>query len=178
MTVARAVVPKIFWRYLIVKLKTKKLDASVARRIAASLVAGSLVFCTGSFAFAADSSDHEVNVTSDNYEGGDIYAHLKTGDTSDNELTVTGVDVAGGRISGSDAFSNGDGNNNKVTVRDVTGINYLHGGYPQGIGNANYNILRIYNSIMNHIHGGHTISGVANYNKVYFTREQLQGATP
>ncbi len=153
------------------RLKTKKLPTRMARRIMASLLAGGLVVCTGTLAFAADANGNSKTVTKNNYEGGDIYAgYSDDGDKSNNNLTVSDVEVSGGqqRVGGGEG-NTGNANNNKVTVRNVTGMSYLHGGYPyMSTGNANYNFIEVYNSFMNEIHGGHTYSGLANYNTVNF----------
>lgn len=153
------------------RLKTKKLPTRMARRIMASLLAGGLVVCTGTLAFAADANGNSKTVTKNNYEGGDIYAgYSDDGDKSNNNLTVSDVEVSGGqqRVGGGEG-NTGNANNNKVTVSNVTGMSYLHGGYPyMSTGNANYNFIEVYNSFMNEIHGGHTYSGLANYNTVNF----------
>lgn len=153
------------------RLKTKKLPARMARRIMASLLTGGFVVCTGTLAFAADANGNSKTVTKNNYEGGDIYAgYSDDGDKSNNNLTVSDVEVSGGqqRVGGGEG-NTGNANNNKVTVSNVTGMSYLHGGYPyMSTGNANYNFIEVYNSFMNEIHGGHTYSGLANYNTVNF----------
>ena len=77
------------------RLKTKKLPAMVARRIIASILAGGLVACTGTLAFAADANGNSKTVTKDNYEGGDIYAgYSNDGDKSNNNLTASNVEVS------------------------------------------------------------------------------------
>ena len=162
------------------RLKTKKLPARMARRIMASLLAGGLVACTGTLAFAADANGNSKTVTKDNYEGGDIYAgYSNDGDKSNNNLTASNVEVSSARVGGGEGYT-GNANRNHVTVRNVNGISYLHGGYPySGNGSASYNTLNIWDSSIYHIHGGHTAYGVANYNIVNFysgTVSDLTGA--
>lgn len=165
------------------KLKSRKLRASVARRIAASLLAGTLVVSTGAVTFATDKT-----VNSSNY-GGEGQIIAGSGDTdaaSNNNLTVDGVTVTGSGEQHVDAgaASTGSANKNKTVLRGVRfsdSINFVHGGYRWGAGvNANYNFVEVYDSIIYHIHGGHAgEGGVANYNTVNFysgTVEALTGA--
>lgn len=161
------------------KLKTKKLGTHLARRIAASLVAGSLVFCTGSFAFAADANGNNKTVTNENYTGGHANGGFVTsGDASDNTLTVTGVDVDSNYVNGGYVFFEGNTDRNNVIVRNVKNIDILHGGYAQySSGSASHNTIWIYDSIIRHIHGGHIGSGVANHNKVYFHSGEVADLT-
>ncbi len=162
------------------KLKTKKLPASVARKIMASLVAGGLV-CTVSFAFAADANGNSKTVTTNNYEGGRVQAgYSYDGNASNNNLSVSDADVNEHVNAGETDSSSGSTDNNKTVVRNVTNISYLHGGYAwNSNGSASYNTVDIWDSTIYHIHGGHIGSGVANYNTVNFysgTVEALTGA--
>ena len=154
------------------KLKVKKLSASVAHRIIASLVAGSLVLYTGTFAFAADKS-----VTADNYNGeAVITAKDGNDDASNNNLNVAGVEVTGEdeqHIDAGRGTATANANRNRTILRNVTFSNaednFVHGGYIyNGSGNANYNVVDVWNSTIWHIHGGHTRYGSANYNTVNF----------
>lgn len=159
------------------RLKTKKLPARLARRIMASLLAGGLVVCTGTLAFAADKT-----VNSSNYEGGRVTAESsENGDASKNNLEVSGVDVNNEHVNaGETSSSTGNTNNNKTTVRNVNNISYLHGGYAwNSTGSASHNVVNIWDSTIYHIHGGHIGYGSANYNLVNFysgTVEALTGA--
>lgn len=140
------------------KIKVKKLGANVARRIMASLVAGTFVFGTGTFAFAASSDASNNNLEVSNTDAGDN--HVNAGETAD---------------------STENADNNKTTVRNVKNISFLHGGYAwNSSGSASRNTVWVYgDSTIYHIHGGHIGSGSANYNKVYFysgTVEALTGA--
>lgn len=154
------------------RLKTKKLPARMARRIMASLLAGGLVICTGTLALAADKS-----VTADNYNGeAVITAKDGNDDASNNNLNVAGVEVTGEDEQHVDAgrgTATANANHNRTILRnvifsDVEG-NFVHGGYIyNGSGNANYNIVDVWNSTIWHIHGGHTRYGSANYNTVNF----------
>ena len=163
------------------KLKVKELSASVAHRIIASLVAGSLVLCTGTVTFAADKT-----VNSSNY-GGEGQIIAGSGDTdaaSNNNLTVDGVTVTGEGEQHVDAgaASTGSANKNKTVLRGVRfsdSINFVHGGYRWGAGvNANYNFVEVYDSTIYHIHGGHAgEGGVANYNTVNFYSGMVEALT-
>lgn len=159
------------------RLKTKKLPARLARRIMASLLAGGLVVCTGTLAFAADKT-----VNSSNYEGGRVTAESsENGDASKNNLEVSGVDVNNEHVNaGETSSSTGNTNNNKTTVRNVNNISFLHGGYAwNSTGSASHNVVNIWDSTIYHIHGGHIGYGSANYNLVNFysgTVEALTGA--
>lgn len=163
------------------KLKVKELSASVAHRIIASLVAGSLVLCTGTVTFAADKT-----VNSSNY-GGEGQIIAGSGDTdaaSNNNLTVDGVTVTGAGEQHVDAGATftGSANKNKTVLRGVrfsNPNNFVHGGYRWGAGvNANYNFVEVYDSIIYHIHGGHAgEGGVANYNTVNFYSGMVEALT-
>ena len=159
------------------RLKTKKLPARLAWRIMASLLAGGLVVCTGTLAFAADKT-----VNSSNYEGGRVTAESsENGDASKNNLEVSGVDVNNEHVNaGETSSSTGNTNNNKTTVRNVNNISFLHGGYAwNSTGSASHNVVNIWDSTIYHIHGGHIGYGSANYNLVNFysgTVEALTGA--
>ncbi len=127
-------------------------------------------------------ADTTVIVNSKNYSGGDIDGNDYTGKTSGNELEVSDVDVSGNMVDATlVGDSNEQANSNKTTVKNVTGISFLHGGYAYGSGGiANYNTVDIYNSAIYHIHGGHAgLDGTANYNTVNFfsgTVSSLTGA--
>ena len=168
------------------KLKTKKLSASVARKIMASLLAGGLV-CTVSFAFAADANGNSKTVTNENAEN--ITANITggsttSGDANNNNLTVKGtdeksVDANGYEIlGGSTGSSTGNAGNNTVTLRNVKNISFVDGGIARDSnGNSNNNIVYIWNSELFNVHGGHTGYGSANYNKVYFYSGTVQDYT-
>lgn len=164
------------------RLKTKKLPTRMARRIMASILAGGLVVCTGTFAFAADANGNNKNVNPNNYEGGQpVAGYSSDGDASNNTLEVSDVDVSNEHVnSGETSSSTGNTNNNKTTVRNVKNISFLHGGYaPGSSGSASHNIVNIWDSTIYHIHGGHIGYGIANYNLVNFysgTVEALTGA--
>lgn len=164
------------------RLKTKKLPTRMARRIMASILAGGLVVCTGTFAFAADANGNNKNVNPNNYEGGQpVAGYSSDGDASNNTLEVSDVDVSDEHVnSGETSSSTGNTNNNKTTVRNVKNISFLHGGYaPGSSGSASHNIVNIWDSTIYHIHGGHIGYGIANYNLVNFysgTVEDLTGA--
>lgn len=159
------------------KLKIKKLGANVARKIMMSLVAGSLVVCTGSFAFAAESSSGNNKTVngenaSDDINGGET----ESGDASNNTLTVTNTDANNKKVNGG-LTGGGTANGNKVTVRNVKNIGYLHGGYAYGNGgSASNNTVYIWDSIIYHIHGGHG-TALANNNKVYFYSGEVSSLT-
>jgi hypothetical protein len=156
------------------RLKTKKLPARLARRIMASLLAGGLVVCTGTLAFAADSNGNSKTVTKENYdsskdEQGWVNAgESESGNASDNTLMASGIEANKSFVNGGYIKAEGNANGNKVTLRNST-VWFLHGGYAErSSGSASHNTVEIWNSIMQHIHGGHIGSGIANYNKVYF----------
>lgn len=158
------------------KLSRNKL---IKRLLIASLMATSLTWQSGAV-YAEDASGNTKTVTKDNYEGGDIYAgYSDNGDKSNNKLTVSDVEVSGGqqRVGGGEG-SNGNADNNHVEVRNVTGISYLHGGYPySGNGSASHNTVNVWNSSIYHIHGGHTVYGFANYNTVNFYSGKVSDLT-
>lgn len=152
------------------KIKTKKLSASVAQRIAASLVAGSLVFCTGSFAFAADANGNNKTISNETASEDITGGSTSDGDANNNTLTVTSSDANDKEILGGSTGSlTGTASNNTVFLRKVRKISYVDGGIAaRSSGDSNYNTVYIWDSDLKNVHGGHTGTGSANYNKVYF----------
>ncbi len=162
------------------KLKSKKLSAKISRRIAASLLVGGFFICAGSSAFAADANGNSKTVTSENYDGGRIMAgYSSDGNASNNNLDVSDVDAGNEHVNAGETDSaTANTDNNKTVVRNVDNISFLHGGYAwNSNGSASHNVVDIWDSTIYHIHGGHTGSGVANYNTVNFYSGNVSALT-
>lgn len=125
--------------------------------------------------------EHDESGNSDTITAGD-YDKIKdssgwinggvseNGEASKNNLDVSNLNINGAYINGGYILGRtGNADRNIVTIRNVHGISFFHGGYaPSSNGSASYNTLNIYNSSITHIHAGHIGSGVANYNTVNF----------
>ena len=146
-------------------IKEKKLKRILALTLTATsmqLIATNIV--------CADNNNNTVNVTSSNYEGGNIFAgYTESGNTTGNRLTVSNITSQANQI---DAGFTYDGN----ASDNITNINnvfaeyaFIHGGYAcSGNGNAFNNVLNFYGGTAYEVHGGHANIGDAINNAVNF----------
>lgn len=139
----------------------------------------SAILLNGGVASAEDDSNNEVSVTSssitrngtsENYDG-TITEDFYGGETSDGNSDNNNITINGGTfnryLSGGLSRANGNSNNNRVTIFGGTFNSWVEGGWAY-VGNANYNTLSISDGIFSgqYVEGGYAITGDANYNTV------------